>query len=171
MSKPPRGISGRWFTICFGLLLAMGVVLGFTSVIRFQETMSALDSVRSLWPEAAATLEERYRIMDGLLSKIDTSESEEVKARVRDWEEARRLFKSSTQYDVQSRAVPSLEALAKRLNLARDIEPSQKTSAASLEKFLDADRALGSLQSDALGSLCKLLFRLKIPTPIYSILE
>ncbi len=171
MNKPPAGISGRWFTICFGILLVLGVVVGFASVIRFQKTLDALDRVRSLWPEAASVLEERYHVFDSVLVKTDAAKSDIAKSDADEWEQARRLFKSSTQYDVQSRAVRTLEALIEKLNLAGDSDSLKKISSASLEKFLQADRALGSLQSDAMGQLCTLLFRLKVPVSIYSVLE
>jgi hypothetical protein len=171
MNKPPRGISGRWFTICFGVLLALGVVLGFSSVIRFQETMNALDTVRSVWPDAATVLEERYQVIDGLLVKLDGVEADNLKSRLADWEQARRQFKSSTLYDVQARVVPSLEAIVSHGKLDHEIEPQRIPASASLEKFLQADRTLAALQSDALGWLCKLLFRLKLPAPVFSILE
>lgn len=171
MNKPPAGISGRWFTICFGILLVLGVIVGFASVVRFQRTLDALDNVRSFWPEAASVLEERYQAFDGMLVKIDDADSDGLKQPMAEWREARILFRSSTQYDVQSPAVRTLEALVEKLNLTKDGESLPKASSASLEKFLQADRTLGSLQSDIVGKLCKLLFRLNIPTSIYSVLE
>lgn len=171
MSAPPRGISGRWFTIVFGIILAIGVVVGFSVVVRFQEIMTALDSVRSLWPDAAAVLEKRYQAIDELVSQTSASESRLLEIPLYEWEQARSEFKSSTQYDVQAREIERLETLANLLAPTQDGDSATKIPPVSLEKFLQADRALGSLQADVPGWLCTQLFRMNIPNQVYSFLE
>ncbi len=171
MSTPPKGIPGRWFTICFGSLLALGVVVGFSAVIRFQKTMMALDSVRSLWPDAAAALEEQYQVIDRLITQGKASDAEISEARLNEWQRARNEFKTSTQYDIQARQVVKLETLADRLVPTRDDDPTSRVLPASLQKFIEADRALGSLKTDALGWLCTQMFRMNIPDQIYMLLE
>lgn len=171
MSAPPRGISGRWFTIGFGILLAIGVVAGFLIVVRFQKIMTALDSVRHLWPDAAIVLEGRYREIDNMVSKLHANDSGKDEAELRAWQQSWAEFKTSTQYDVQARTIGRLESLADELVPERDGNFSTKDFSPSLRDFLQADRSLRSLQADGIGWLCKQLFQMNIPDQIYSLLE
>jgi len=171
MNAPPKGISGRWFTIGFGILLVFGVVVGFSMVVRFQQIMTALDSARQLWPDAAIVLEDRYREIDNRISKLDANDSGNKEGNLREWQQSWAEFKSSTQYDVQARTVERLETLADLITPTHDGDSAAKIPPVSLKKFLQADRSLGSLQTDGLGWLCTQIFRMNIPEQIYSLLE
>ncbi len=148
----------------------LGVVGGFAVVVRFQKIMTALDDVRQVWPRAAEALEVRYRKIDLALESVDANDVAPTAVEPSEWRRARTAFRASTQYDVQARSVERLEDMAYRLASAAD-EATSTDTPESIREFIRADRVLESLQSDGLGWICTQLFRMNIPSRIYSFLE
>ncbi len=186
MTKNPRAIPGRWFAGGFAILLILGVVIGFSVVVRFQKIMTALDEVRRLWPKAAVVLEDRYRKVDLLIEKseatIDTSQPIDPK----EWRKVRADFSASTLYEVQARLIPELESRARKVFDQTESGSAESGSAesgsaesgskltttdASIEAFDKADQVLEALQTDLVGWLCMRLLGLNVPDRIYSFLE
>ncbi len=164
--------SGRWFTIAFVLLLALGVLFGAAAAIRFQKMLLALEGLRSTWPNAATVLEKRYQEVDALLVKDGTVGSADGQLATR-WQTLRAEFKKSNQYDSQANWVVGLENLRRELAASQTVIRGEqaKADAENLATFKKADRAYESLQSDALGKVCNSMFRLKVPARIYSLLQ
>ncbi len=171
MARIPGAISGRWFAVGFGIVLMLGVVIGFSVVVRFQKIMTTLDEVRRLWPNASAMLEDRYHQVDLLLENSEAALTRGSSLNSKEWHRIRSEFKATTLYDVQVRLIPELETLAaeqlKTVSKSRALDPNRK----SIADFEQADRHLEALQSDFIGWLCIRLLLLKIPDRIYSSLE
>jgi len=171
MVRIPGAISGRWFAVGFGIVLILGVVIGFSVVVRFQKIMTTLDEVRRLWPNVSAMLENRYQQVDMLLVNSEAALSQGSTLIPKEWQRIRSEFKATTLYDVQVRLIPQLETMAaeqlKTVSKPKVIDPNRK----SIVDFEQADRHLEALQSDFIGWLCMRLLALNIPDRIYSFLE
>ena len=174
MVRIPGAISGRWFAVGFAIVLVLGVVIGFSVVVRFQKIMTTLDEVRRLWPHASAMLEDRYQQVDLVLENLENLEADSKEERTfnpNEWQRIRNEFKASTLYDVQVRLIPELETMAanhlKTIGNSKAFDPMRK----SIVDFVQADRHLEGLQSDFIGWLCMRLLALNIPDRIYSLLE
>ncbi len=161
IAAPRKTISGKSFTIAFVLLLIVGLILGFSLVLRFQAIMEGLDSVRSLWPNAAVALEEPLLAVDRL------ADAHPEKAVSQQWQEARKEYLSSSTFDTQSSSIPKLLELAHQL--ATDFQPPRNEE--RMARFLAADKELDALRTDTLGRMTMTFLRLKIPDSIHRALD
>jgi len=171
MTESPRAIPGRWFAAGFGILLILGVAVGFSVVLRFQKIMTALDEVRRLWPKAAVILEDRYQKIDLQIEKSETIIDPNRSIDPKEWRKLRADFRASTLYEVQARLIPEVESSARKVFDQAEGGSTAETLEKSIQDFVKADRVLEALQSDLVGWLCMHLLGLNVPDRIYSFLE
>jgi uncharacterized membrane protein YjgN (DUF898 family) len=156
-----EGISGSKFTIAFVLFLVLGVVFGFLAAIRFQKTMTAFDDVRLKWPAAAASIDEQIQSID---SSLKTANVAAPTNSVESWDKCVSDFRESSQYDRQiPRLAPLLDAwkgISK--HASGDSERLFPERTPPVVEFIEADSALGALQSDWLGKICQMIFGLNL---------
>ena len=161
-----EGISGPKFTIAFVIFLVVGVIFGFLAVIRFQKTMTAFDDVRLKWPAAAASIDGQIRSIDTALeSRKETVSAESVDG----WHKAVAVFRQSSQYD---RQVPQLDPLLEewkkiRVQASGDTELLFPERTQAVSEFIEADSALGELQTDLLGKICQAIFGLNLSNRVF----
>jgi len=159
--RHPGAIPGKWFVLPFVLLLLVLGVLMFAVAVRFQTIMSRLEEVRSLWPNASQELGNRYERLDS--SFADSSVTNEVKV---DWENGRREFKSSSQFDKQSIASSAIESqIHSALETANRNESDFNLP--NTTKLREAETRRRDAQGDFIGWLTVKTLRLKLP-PIYN---
>ena len=153
-----RGIPGRLFVIPFAILLVFLLWLVFSMAVRFQTIMSQLETTRAAWPAASNVFTARYATIDAA-----KQQPEEWKAQ---FEDLRKQFLSSTQFDSQSQVIKKLEAglLKHRENVAGlvDVDPHLP----ELAKVRELEQKRLALQSDFVGKCTVAGLRLKLP-PVF----
>ncbi len=167
MFDPRRqGISGSKFTIAFVILLALGVTFGFLAAIRFQKTMTAFDDVRLKWPAAAASIDDQIQSIDKTLAGLkDPVPADSLSG----WTKAVSDFRQSSQYD---RQVLQLASLLENWKTVRDAASGESKvlfpeRTQAVNEFIEADSALGSLQTDTLGRVCQAVFGLNLSNRVF----
>jgi hypothetical protein len=149
LSRPPRGIPGKWFALPFGFALLFSLWLVVSMATRFQAIMKQLESSRELWPKAAAI----YREALEDISRESPSEF---------WTELKRDFAKSSIFDEQSVAAKQfLESIK------RDSNSSSATELIRGRKEIlaveESERTREQLQSGIVGWCTLKGLRLKLP--------
>ncbi len=154
LGRKPVAISGRWFTVAYGILLTIGVIVGFATIARFQGIMSALELARQRWPRAVETLEERYK---KTISSSPRATGFDDPLRLK-WDRARSEFLSSVTIRRQAKMIGRLESVARELVEQKPVYRIPRASGPSLDEFIAADRSSNDYKMMRWGSFASSYF-------------